>query len=375
MNILAVRSAIKIACLDGVETHPSQPQTHRDIFRLYQNAAAAVAVIGTAASELNMVVSETMQGPPFKSPFDPYATGTGKRRQRSGEVFEAEESAYIAPEPANRPNRREKAKRKAPGDKGAKKRQKWENPYKERQLSESDDQKADTPKEKKPLCANCLKRHFGGCTAATKVARVEQPLPPQDKEGENGKKGRGRTQDLSKYGPQKAPNDKDKGKTVLLTRIPCTALDCDTELCVCKSCVKPPISNRVIVSLSVPLVQEPEQVPARKGTGIKGKPNAPTATVALIDTGAKGHDFISGELADELASHGAKIVSAKGRVKTALDGEEIREIDSAIVVNYNFMNEETKQLETIRIKPIILDDLRSPLIIGLDTIHEHGLLG
>ena len=39
------------------------------------------------------------------------------------------------------------------------------------------------------------------------------------------------------------------------------------------------------------------------------------------------------------------------------------------------MNEEIKQLETIRIKPIILDDLRSPLIIGLDTIHEHGLLG
>ena len=200
----------------------------------------------------------------------------------------------------------------------------------------------------------------------------------RDKDGERG--GGGRGVDVSAYMPQKAEKTENrdpkggKGKTTPLPRIPCTAHRLDTELCVCEPCTKPPISNKVSVSLSVPLVQGPVQA-AAIAAGTKGnKPKATTATVALIDTGAKGHDFISGELADELASHGAQIVSAKGSVKTALNGEEIRVLDSAIVVNYNFTNEETKQLETITITPVILDDLRCPLIIGLDTIHEHGLL-
>ncbi|MEI6872687.1 MAG: hypothetical protein WCL08_10440, partial [Verrucomicrobiota bacterium] len=374
-NLCAVEKAIKDSCLESLTEHPSHPTTHRDHFRLFREAAAKIQATMKDAAELGCVLGDNVTGPPWPDLLDPYAK-TGKRRRKREEGESGESDAPSAEKPIR--GRTRERKKKASYEKKRFKREEKEA-ARERPSADSDEAKpAEVPQVEKPLCSNCRKRHRGECNAPAFVERGpwrEKALPVPDKG--NGRKGA----DLSAYGPAKVQPDKPaprqdpkdkKGKTFSPSRIPRTAHGLDTTLCVCEPCSKqkPLISNRVPVSLSIPQVQSKEGLAtnARK----KGTPKA-TATVSLIDTGAKGHDFISGKLADELVSHGAKIVPAKGRVKTALNGEETRVIDSAIVVNYNFMNEETKQLETITIEPVILAELRAPLIIGLDTIYEHGL--
>ena len=44
-NIAAVEKAIKGACMESIEGHPSQPQTHRDHFRLYRLEVAKLQAI------------------------------------------------------------------------------------------------------------------------------------------------------------------------------------------------------------------------------------------------------------------------------------------------------------------------------------------
>ena len=62
-----------------------------------------------------------------------------------------------------------------------------------------------------------------------------------------------------------------------------------------------------------------------------------------------------------------------GRVCSAFQGEE-RLLKYRLICKYGFFNHLTRTVQRITIRPVILPALRAPLIIGLQTIGEHGLL-
>ena len=127
---------------------------------------------------------------------------------------------------------------------------------------------------------------------------------------------------------------------------------------------------------SLPMGEESQQPRAairKRGRSTTASEAEPEIITARLDTGASCHDFVSQATADALIARGAKLEPMNGRVCSAFQGDE-RVLQSRVICKYGFFNHLTRTVQRITIRPVILPALRAPLIIGLQTIGEHGLL-
>ena len=141
---------------------------------------------------------------------------------------------------------------------------------------------------------------------------------------------------------------------------------CDAELSPHPNA--PKHHNRVDVSLSV---IDPQATKRREEDA---KATRAIDTVARLDSGSSAFDFIRRDIADELVRMGAKTEDVVvGGVKGPFVDQESKKFRQAIKFNYGFWNQMTRTTDSIIVKAMIMEELHTPLTIGVNTIGEHGL--
>ena len=141
---------------------------------------------------------------------------------------------------------------------------------------------------------------------------------------------------------------------------------CDAELSPHPNA--PKHHNRVDVSLSV---IDPQATTRREEDA---KATRAIDTVARLDSGSSAFDFIRRDIADELVRMGAKTEDVVvGGVKGPFVDQESKKFRQAIKFNYGFWNQMTRTTDSIIVKAMIMEELHTPLTIGVNTIGEHGL--
>ena len=91
---------------------------------------------------------------------------------------------------------------------------------------------------------------------------------------------------------------------------------------------------------------------------------------ALLDTGAKGGNFIHPRIVQELNLH---IIRSNSVVCSAFENSSCAESKGFVMLNLNYFDETTKSFMPLNIRATILD-IAYDLIIGKATLREHALL-
>ena len=97
-------------------------------------------------------------------------------------------------------------------------------------------------------------------------------------------------------------------------------------------------------------------------------------TRILVDTGALHANYISEQIATELADHGAKVLEMNAQVCSALEGQ-CSKCKGKLKLRMQFCNDITNEIDIIQTDFTIVDmRKRFDVIIGRPSIIEHGLL-
>ena len=280
-------------------------------------------------------------------------------------------------------------------------------PARERKSDGGKAEKAATSEEEGEVketgkCPHCPNRHSGTqCVYDPKhpdftTVYIKDPTPAQWDEIHRLKRKRRQDRKGREGGEDRANSEGEAHSDSSCERLWVEPTDClfACEECKFDSCR---IHNRVPVFLSVSdqdsaeaAVMVEEVTPSGKDTRATRKARSgstalerskkrktldpPVEVTARLDTGSSLRNFIRKDLADVLVSRGSEIVAVKGGIRGRFSNEPGRVYNKAVIFNYGFWNQILRSTKQIVMKAVVMEELDVPLIIGVHSIGEHGLL-